>query len=52
MANTYASLQYHIVFSTKNRAQLISRDIGDRVSAYIGGNLPNPPNPRSTKHPR
>lgn len=37
MANTYSSLFYHIVFSTKNRANLITPEIEDRVWAYIGG---------------
>lgn len=36
MANTYTSLYYHVVFSTKNRVELVSRDIEDRVWAYIG----------------
>ena len=37
MANTYSSLCYHIVFSTKNRSQDILPEIEDRVWAYIGG---------------
>lgn len=37
MANTYSNLFYHIVFSTKGRKELISRDIENRVWAYIGG---------------
>jgi len=37
MANTYSNLFYHIVFSTKGRKNLISRDIEERVWAYIGG---------------
>ena len=37
MANTYSNLFYHIVFSTKGRADLIHRDIEERVWAYIGG---------------
>jgi REP element-mobilizing transposase RayT len=37
MANTYASLHYHIIFSTKNRERHISREIQQRVWAYIGG---------------
>ena len=37
MANTFTSLHYHIVFSTKNRAQLIKPEIEQRVWAYIGG---------------
>src|SRR5262249_19481025 len=37
MANTYTSLHYHIVFSTKNREPLIAQEIENRVWAYIGG---------------
>ena len=37
MANTYSSLFYHIVFSTKHRQKLIHREIENRVWAYIGG---------------
>jgi putative transposase len=37
MANTYTSLHYHVVFSTKNRLRLISPEIEQRVWAYIGG---------------
>jgi REP element-mobilizing transposase RayT len=37
MGNTYASLHYHVVFSTKNRVRHISQDVEDRVWAYIGG---------------
>jgi REP-associated tyrosine transposase len=37
MANTYASLFYHIVFSTKNRIEFIRPEIEERVWAYIGG---------------
>ncbi len=37
MANTYTSLFYHIVFSTKNRAPFIRPDIEERVWAYLGG---------------
>jgi len=37
MANTYTSLHYHIVFSTKNREPWIVRDIEERIWAYIGG---------------
>jgi putative transposase len=37
MANTYSSLFYHVVFSTKNRENFIHRDIEQRVWAYIGG---------------
>jgi len=37
VANTYASLQYHVIFSTKNREPWIHQDIEQRVWAYIGG---------------
>jgi len=37
MANTYTSLHYHVVFSTKNRELLIAQEIEERVWAYIGG---------------
>ncbi len=37
MANTYTSLHYHLVFSTKNRVAWITPDIEERVWAYIGG---------------
>jgi REP element-mobilizing transposase RayT len=37
MANTYTSLHYHIVFSTKRREPCITTDIRERVWAYIGG---------------
>jgi putative transposase len=37
MANTYASLFYHVIFSTKNRENFIHRDLEARVWAYLGG---------------
>jgi REP element-mobilizing transposase RayT len=37
MANTYTSLHYHIVFSTKNREQWITPNIEQRVWEFIGG---------------
>jgi REP element-mobilizing transposase RayT len=37
MANTYASLYYHIVFSTKRRQPFLMGDLQDRVWAYLGG---------------
>jgi len=37
MANTYSSLCYHIIFSTKNRVGFIKPEIENRVWAYIGG---------------
>ena len=37
MANTYTSLHYHIVFSTKNRYPWIRLEIEQRVWSFIGG---------------
>ncbi len=37
MANTYTCLNYHIVFSTKNRTKWISSDLEQRIWEYIGG---------------
>jgi len=37
MANTYTSLYYHIIFSTKNRVAHITPEIEQRVWAYLGG---------------
>jgi putative transposase len=37
MANTYLSLYYHVIFSTKNRENLIQPGIEERVWAYLGG---------------
>jgi REP element-mobilizing transposase RayT len=37
MANTYTSLYYHIVFSTKNRVGYTKPEIEQRVWEYIGG---------------
>lgn len=37
MANTYTSLHYHIIFSTKSRVAYITPDMEQRVWAYIGG---------------
>lgn len=37
MANTYTSLHYHIVFSTKNRQSWIHADIEQRIWEYVGG---------------
>ena len=37
MANTYTSLFYHLVFSTKHRLPLLHQDIEQRVWSYIGG---------------
>lgn len=37
MANTYTSLHYHVVFSTKNREPFLAEAIRDRLFAYLGG---------------
>lgn len=37
MANTYTSLHYHVVFSTRNREPLIPKDVRDRIWAFLGG---------------
>jgi REP element-mobilizing transposase RayT len=37
MANTYTSLHYHIIFSTKNRHPWIHADIEQRIWEYLGG---------------
>jgi putative transposase len=37
MANTYTSLHYHIVFSTKNREEWVGQLIEERVWEYLGG---------------
>jgi REP element-mobilizing transposase RayT len=37
MSNTYTSLHYHIIFSTKNREPWLVPDIEQRVWAFIGG---------------
>lgn len=37
MANTYSQCYNHIVFTTKNRVNLIDPQIEQRVWAYIGG---------------
>ncbi len=37
MANTFTSLHYHVIFSTKNRELLIHQDIEQRVWSYLGG---------------
>jgi putative transposase len=37
MANTYTSLHYHVIFSTKNREPWLAPAIEQRVWAYIGG---------------
>ena len=37
MANTFTSLHYHIVFSTKNREPWITQEVEKRVWEYLGG---------------
>ena len=37
MANTYSSLFYHLVFSTKNRKSFLNTEIQNRIWSYIGG---------------
>jgi putative transposase len=37
VANTYTSLHYHIIFSTKNREPWLVPDIEQRVWAFLGG---------------
>ena len=37
MANTFTSLHYHVIFSTKNREPWIRQDIESRVWSYLGG---------------
>jgi len=37
MAHTYTSLYYHIVFSTKNRAPLLTADWRDNLFGYLVG---------------
>ena len=37
MANTYSSLFYHVVFSTKNRKYFLKPDKEERIWDYLGG---------------
>ncbi|MCA1604951.1 MAG: IS200/IS605 family transposase, partial [Acidobacteria bacterium] len=37
MANTYTSLNYHIIFSTKNRQPWLALEIEQRIWSFIGG---------------
>ena len=37
MANTYTSLNYHIVFSTKNRELWLIEPVRERLWPYLGG---------------
>jgi len=37
MPNTFSNLLFHIVFSTKERRKLLSKDVRDRLYPYISG---------------
>ena len=37
MANTYTSLNYHVVFSTKGREPWLSEPVRERLWPYLGG---------------
>jgi REP element-mobilizing transposase RayT len=37
MANTFTSLHYHIIFSTKNRERWIDQAVEQRIWEYLGG---------------
>ncbi len=37
MSDTYTNLLYHIVFSTKHRAPIITEKIRERLYEYVGG---------------
>ena len=39
MGSTYYSLHYHIVFSTRDRAPMITNHIRARLHAYLGGTV-------------
>lgn len=41
MAQTLVKLYIHIIFSTKNRAELIQHEIEEKLFAYIGGIVNN-----------
>ena len=41
MASTYTRILLHLVFSTKNRANLIAEEVEPRLYAYFGGILDN-----------
>lgn len=45
MPQSFASLHCHIVFSTKNRQPLITRELQPRLFEYIGGILRNSSSP-------
>ena len=37
MANTFTSLHYHVIFSTKNREPWISQGVEERIWKFLGG---------------
>jgi len=39
MASTLTSLHYHLVFATKNREPLISREWSEKLYDYLGGSV-------------
>jgi REP element-mobilizing transposase RayT len=39
MSSSYTNLLYHIIFSTKDRQPLITRDYQERLYEYIGGTI-------------
>jgi putative transposase len=39
MSSTYLSLNYHLVFATKNREPLIEAEWQDRLHEYLGGTV-------------
>ena len=39
MGSTYYSLHYHIVFSTRDRAPMISSERKERLHGYLGGTV-------------
>ncbi|MBI5723572.1 MAG: IS200/IS605 family transposase [Planctomycetes bacterium] len=41
MAHTFICLQYHLVFSTKDRKRFLSPDCTDRIHGYMGGIIRN-----------
>ncbi len=41
MSDTFSSLTYHFVFSTKDRLPLMTRDVCEKLFPYIGGIVRN-----------
>jgi len=41
MPNTFTSLRYHIIFSTKNREPFLVPPLLERMHAYLGGCIKN-----------